>query len=177
MKEVAERVERKLQKSRGVNDKTQDFTILTPEELLEDFRTILNIITGFLLGVATVSLIVGGIGIANTMYASVLERTKEIGIMKSVGAKNKDILMIFLFESALLGLVGGIIGIVLGFGISKGIEYIAIEFLATTLLQAAAPLYVIIFLLTFAFLSGAVFGALPAMRASKLNPVDALRYE
>ena len=105
--EVAERVESKLKKSRGVTEKNQDFNIFTPDELLKSFQNILAIITSFLGGVAAISLLVGAIGIANTMYTSVLERTKEIGIMKAVGAKNSDVMWIFLIESGLLGLVNG----------------------------------------------------------------------
>ncbi|MCH7567805.1 MAG: ABC transporter permease [Nanoarchaeota archaeon] len=175
--EVADRIKRKLLKSRDLTEKTRDFSILTPEEVLETFRIVLNIITAFLLGVAGISLLVGGIGIVNTMYTSVLERTKEIGIMKAVGARNSDIFLIFLIESGLLGLVGGVIGVILGFGISKGIEFIAINQLGTTLLQAAFPFYLVAGSLLFAFVIGALSGALPALQASKLNPVDALRYE
>ncbi len=175
--EVADRVEKKLRKERGVTEKTQDFDISTPEELLESFGIILNIITIFLAGVAAISLFVGGIGIANTMYTSVLERTREIGIMKAIGAQNKDILIIFLIESGLLGLVGGGIGILLGYGTSKTIEYIAVTSLKTNLLQAATPAYLIFICLAFGFLIGALSGTLPALHASKTNVVDALRYE
>ena len=174
---IAERTERKLRRFRNVDEKNQDFTILTPEELLESFAIILNIITGFLLSIATISLIVGGIGIANTMYTSVLERTREIGIMKAVGARNKDVMFIFLIESGLLGLVGGLIGILLGMGIGRGIEYIAVNQLGTTLLQVEFPGYLILGCLAFSFLIGAVSGTLPAWKASKTNVVDALRYE
>ncbi|MCH7902390.1 FtsX-like permease family protein [archaeon] len=176
MKEVAERVEKKLKKSRDVNDKTQDFTILTPEELLESFGTVLNIITGFLIGVATISLIVGGIGIANTMYASVLERMKEIGIMKSVGARNKDILSIFIIESGILGAIGGILGVTLGFLISSAGGKIAAQ-AGFSFLKPSFPLWLTAGSILFAFIIGAVSGSLPAYRASKLKPVDALRYE
>src|SRR3989344_4736655 len=92
--EVADRTERRLMKSRNVNEKTQDFTILTPEELLGAFGNVLDIITVFLFGIAAISLLVGGINIANTMFTSVIERTKEIGIMKAIGAKNSDIILI-----------------------------------------------------------------------------------
>ena len=175
--EVSERVQRKLLNSRGLDEETRDFFILTPEELLETFGTVLNIITIFLVGVAGISLLVGGIGIANTMYTSVLERTKEIGVMKAIGAKNSDIIYIFVIEAGLLGLIGGIIGIAFGFGISKFIEFIAIKQLGTTLLRATTPFYLFIGCLAFAFFVGAISGMLPALRASKISPVEALRYE
>lgn len=175
--EVADRIERRLFKSRDVDEKTRDFSILTPEAVLETFGVVLNIITAFLLGVAGISLLVGGIGIANTMYASVLERTREIGVMKAIGAKNSDILSIFVVESGLLGLIGGIIGVIFGFGVVKGIEFIAVNQLGTTLLRAATPFYLFAGCLAFAFLSGAISGALPAYRASKTSPVEALRHE
>jgi len=175
--EIVEKVEKKLRKSRGVTEKTQDFDIFTPDELLESFENILAIITSFLGGVAAISLLVGAIGIANTMYTSVLERTKEIGIMKAIGAKNSDIMWIFLIESGLLGLVGAGIGIGLGYAIGKTIEYIAITQLNTTLLQIATPFWLIGGCLSFGFLIGAISGTLPAIQASKTNVVDALRYE
>ncbi|MBS3091829.1 ABC transporter permease [Candidatus Pacearchaeota archaeon] len=177
VKAVAEVVEKKLRKFRNVDEKNQDFTILTPEEILAIFGTVLGIITAFLGAIAAISLLVGAIGITNTMYTSVLERTKEIGIMKAVGVKNKDILFIFLIESGLIGLVGGVIGVGLGYSVSKTIELIATQSLGTNLLQAAAPLYLILGCLAFAFLIGSASGTWPAWRASKIKVVDALRYE
>jgi len=109
IREVAARVEKRLMSFRGVNEKTKDFIILTPEELLGAFGIILDVITYFLLGIAAISLLVGGIGIANTMYTSVLERTKEIGVMKAIGAKNRDVLLIFLIESGYIGAVGDLL--------------------------------------------------------------------
>jgi len=97
--------------------------------------------------------------------------------MKAVGARNSDIMWIFLIESGLLGLVGALIGVGLGYGVSKTVEYIAINQLNTTLLQAAAPFYLVFGCLLFGFLIGAVSGTLPAIQASKTNVVDALRYE
>ena len=175
--EVSDRIEKKLRTFRDVDEKTQDFTIIKPEELLESFGNVLNIITVFLAGVAAISLLVGGIGIANTMYTSVLERTSEIGVMKAIGARNKDVFYIFLIESGLLGLVGGILGVGLGYSISKGIEYLAVTNLNTDLLQAAAPFYLVFGSLAFGFLIGAISGTLPAIHASKTNVVDALRHE
>ena len=174
---VAEDVGKKLRKSRGVTEKTQDFSISTPEELLKSFGTILNIITAFLSGIAAISLLVGGIGIMNTMYTSVVERTREIGVMKAIGARNKDIMLIFLIESGLLGLVGGILGVLLGMGAGKLVEFIALKSLGTDLLRVAFPAYLIIGCLGFAFLIGAVSGTFPAWKASKTNVIEALRYE
>ena len=162
---------------RDVDEKTIDFSILTPEELLRSFGTILNIITAFLLGVAGISLLVGAIGIANTMYTSVLERTKEIGVMKAIGAKNSDILYIFMIESGILGVIGGAMGILVGIGVGKIIDYIAVNQLQTNLLKVATPWYLIVGCLLFAFIIGSLSGLMPAKQASKLKPADTLRYE
>jgi len=177
IKEVAQKVEDKLKKFRDVDDKTIDFTISTPEELLQSFGTILTVITAFLLSVAGISLIVGAIGIANTMYTSVLERTQEIGVMKAIGAKNSDILLIFVIESGLIGMVGGIMGVILGIIVSKIVEFIAIYQIGTNLLKAAIPIYLVVGCILFAFVIGAFSGFLPARQASKIKVVDALRYE
>ena len=177
IKEIAEKTKKKLLNSRDLTEKTIDFIVLTPEELLASFSSVLSIITGFLLGIAAISLLVGGIGIANTMYTSVLERTKEIGVMKSIGARNSDILLIFLLESGFLGLIGGIAGVTLGILVAKSIEFIAVNQLGTNLLHAAMPFSLIGGCLLFALVIGAVSGALPAYRASRIIPVDALRYE
>lgn len=177
LSEVAKKVEKKLRGARGVTEDTQDFEILTPEELLASFGAILSIITGFLLSVAAISLIVGSIGIANTMYTSILERTREIGVMKAIGAKNKDILFIFLIEAGLLGLMGGILGIAVGLGVGKIIEVIAVQQLGTTLLKIGAPWYLFAGCLAFSFLIGIISGLIPAWQASKTKVVDALRYE
>jgi putative ABC transport system permease protein len=160
-----------------VTDKTIDFTILTPEELLATFGIILNIITAFLAGIAAISLLVGSIGIANTMYTSVLERTKEIGTMKAIGARNSDIMLIFLIEAGLLGAIGGVMGILLGMGISKLIEFIVLNILGSNLLKVQFNIYLIVGSFAFSFLIGAFSGLFPARQASRLNPVDALRYE
>ena len=139
--------------------------------------TVLNIITAFLLGVAGISLLVGSIGIANTMYTSVLERTKEIGVMKAIGAKNSDVLYIFVIESGILGLVGGAIGIFFGIGVGKIIEYIAVNQLGINLLKVVFPWYLIVGCLLFAFVIGSLSGLLPARQGSKLKPADTLRHE
>jgi len=175
--DITEEVRRKIRDDRNLKEGEEDFTVQTPDQSLEGINTILSIINYIVIGIAALSLIVGGVGITNTMYTSVLERTKEIGVMKSIGAQNKDILMIFLIESGLLGLVGGIIGVILGFGIGKLIEFIVASLLGTNLLRVSAPIYLIIGCLAFAFLTGVIAGTIPAWRAAKTNVVDALRYE
>ena len=174
---VSSEIERKLLRDRNEKLGEETFTVETPLQSLSAVTTILGIINLIVISIAAISLFVGGIGIANTMYTSVLERTNEIGIMKAIGAKNKDIFYIFLIESGLLGLIGAVMGVGLGYGVSKGIEYIAVNQLSTDLLQAAAPPYLIIGCLLFGFLIGTVSGTLPAIGASKTNVVDALRYE
>jgi len=136
----------------------------------------LSIVQFILAGIAAISLAVGGIGIMNTMYTSVLERTKEIGAMKAIGASQKHILIIFIFESGLIGLVGGLIGAILGtffaFSVSGIASLLGFDYLKITILWS-----VILFALLFAFILGMVSGLWPAYKASKLNPVEALRYE
>jgi len=177
IKQIASKVEKKLASSRGLKTDNTDFVILTPEELLTSFGNILSIVTAFLAGIAGISLLVGATNIANTMFTSVLERTKEIGVMKAIGAKNSDIMIIFLIESGLLGLIGGVIGVLLGMGIGKSIEYYAVTYLGTNLLRVSSPTYLIMGCLLFGFLIGSFSGAIPSYRASRTNPVDALRYE
>ncbi len=177
IKRAGEKIEKKLFSLRDVDEETRDFTIQTPEELLNSFSGVLDIVTGFLLAVAGISLLVGGIGIANTMYTSVLERTKEIGVMKAIGARNRDISSIFILEAGFLGMVGGSLGVLLGWIIAEGIEFIAVKQFGTTLLQTQTPLILFIGCLGFAFVSGMFFGALPAIRAGKMRGVDSLRHE
>ena len=133
------------------------------------------VIQGVLVGIASIALIVGGIGIMNTMYTSVLERTKEIGVMKAVGATNKRILTLFLIESGFLGFFGGVIGVTLGLGISKLVEAIAFAQFGESLIKADVSLTLLLGALFFSFAVGAMSGVLPARQASKLKPVEALR--
>jgi len=175
--DVGKEIERKLRRSRGEKEDQETFRVSTAEQILEAFGNIFGIVQGVLVGIAAISLVVGGIGIMNTMYTSVLERTKEIGTMKAIGAKNSHILLLFLIESGLLGLVGGAIGAIIGIGFAKGGEYIGRTALGTDLLQAAIDPSLLLGALAFSFVVGSLAGLLPAYQASKLKPVDALRYE
>ena len=175
--DVAEDIERKLRKSRGEEEDQETFNVQTSEQLMETFETIFGVVQAVLVGIAAISLLVGGVGIMNTMYTSVLERTKEIGTMKAIGAKNSQVLLLFLFESGLLGLVGGAIGVGLGIGIAKGAEIIAAQALGSDLFKASMNPLIIVGALVFSFVVGSLSGILPARQASSLKPVDALRYE
>jgi len=173
--ELAETVKKKLRTYRDEKEGEEKFDVQTSEQLMESYGTILDIVQWVLVGIAAISLLVGSVGIMNTMYAAILERMNEIGVMKSIGAKNSDILFIFLFESGLLGLVGGIIGVLIGIGLSKSVEFIAVNFGGFDLLKASLSLYLIFGALLFSFVIGIISGTVPAWQASKLKPVDALK--
>ena len=170
-------VERDLRKHRNVNEGEEDFQVETFEQYLSSFLVIFAVVQAVIVGIAGISLVVGGIGIMNTMYTSVVERTRDIGVMKAIGARNEDIRNLFLIESGMLGLVGGTIGVLLGVAFGKSVEFIGYNILKTPLLNASIPAWLIIGSLLFAFTLGAAAGTLPAMQASKMNPVDALREE
>lgn len=125
--------------------------------------------------IAAIALVVAGIGIANTMLMSIMERTREIGIMKAVGATDMNVLEVFLIESALLGLIGGIVGCALGMGISNVLSRISV--LEGMQMKTAITPELLSAGLGFSVIVGVVSGLWPAMRAAKLNPIDALRYE
>ncbi|MBI5392028.1 ABC transporter permease [Candidatus Woesearchaeota archaeon] len=171
-------INKKVDVVRHVTPDTRDFTVISMKTIQERVSAILTGVTLFLGAIAAVSLLVGSVGIANTMFTSVLEKTKEIGIMKALGAKNADILTIFLMNSGLVGLVGGALGTTVGVGIAVLIPKLGVSFV-----QGGQPLntdissQLIIFTLVFSIVLGMVAGAVPAYRASKLKPVDALRFE
>lgn len=148
-----------------------DFTILSQEDFIEVFGDIMRILTIVLGAIAAISLVVGGIGIMNIMLVSVTERTREIGIRKAVGAKRRDIMLQFLIEAIVLSLVGGAVGIALGFIGSQVIAGIA-EGLNPKVTPGAVLLAT-----GFSAAVGLFFGLYPATRAARLNPIDALRYE
>ncbi len=172
---ASESIAKNLRSSRNVKERKEDFTIQTPGDVLDTFNTVIGGVTWVLVGIAGISLIVGGIGIMNTMYTSVLERTREIGIMKAVGARNSDILAIFIFESGLLGLVGGIIGVILGYLLSKAVVIAGSAALGPGILGADVGFSLVGGALLFSFLVGAIAGAFPAYEASRMPPVEALQ--
>lgn len=174
--EAAASVEKALRKSRNEKVGKEDFTVSTPEQLSQTVQSVFGVIQGFLIGIAAISLLVGGVGIMNSMYTSVVERTKDIGIMKAIGARNEHILILFLFESGMLGLIGGAAGIMIGLIMAYGVQVVAAQ-AGYGILKASVSIELIGGALLFSFIVGAVSGAFPARRAAQLNPVDALRYE
>ncbi len=174
--EVISKIESKLMTSRHVTQDDKDFTVTSSKKMQQTRAEMANSMNTFLLAIAAVSLIVGSVGIANTMFTSVLEKTKEIGIMKAIGARNNDILFIFIFNAAFIGLVGGIIGIFFGAILSSlvptlmGNTPLAESTITVSLNSIAIALFVSVAV-------GILAGIIPAYQASKLKPVDALRYE
>ena len=152
-----------------------DFTILSQQDFLNTARTITSVLTIFLGGIAAISLLVGGIGIMNIMLVSVTERTKEIGLRKALGARRMDILIQFLTELSVLSLLGGLIGILLGWTISFAVGRIAAANNAE--INPAIGLDTVLLATLFSTAVGLFFGLYPANRAASLEPVEALRYE
>ena len=155
---------------RQMHGEQADFTVVVPEELLaqsQRTRRLFNIVMG---GIAGISLLVGGIGIMNIMLASVLERTREIGVRRALGATRRDILSQFLTEAVLISLLGGSTGVALGFAIAWGVAFFSDWRTVVTPMSIA---------LSFGFSAavGLLFGTYPAMNASRLDPIEALRYE
>jgi len=156
-------------------DEENDFDVFSQETFTEAASSITGVLTVFLGGIAAISLLVGGIGIMNIMLVSVIERTKEIGLRKAVGAREKDILLQFLVESLIIGLVGGLIGVLLGWAISSAISNVAM--MSGTVMNAEMSMDSILLSVIFSISVGLVFGIYPARRAAKLEPVEALRSE
>ena len=173
---LADKIEDKLRKYKGQEEGKEDFFVMSFQDAFEIFGSVINVLNGVLILIAFVSLVIAAVNIMNTMYTAVIERTQEIGVMKSIGAKNIDILTIFIIESGLLGTVGGIVGIIFGYIIAKAGGAIAAS-AGYSFLKPIFPWYLIIGCIFFAFFVGAISGLLPAYQASRLKPVDALRYE
>jgi len=174
--EAAEDIRANLRNERGLEEGEEDFQVRTADDIIRSFNNQLSIIRTVLLGIGGISLLVGGIGITNTMYTSVTERTREIGVMKAVGATKKQILGLFMIESGMVGMIGGILGATVGIAIS----YIAAYAIQQTVSIPFTPFVSIELILGsvfFSFIVGMISGVLPARKASKKQPVEALRFE
>ena len=175
---VTDDINQKLMMSRHVNPRTKDFTVIPFASIQEQIGSITLAITIFLGSIAAISLLVGAVGIANTMFMSVMERTRQIGLLKALGATDNEVMKLFLIESGLFGVVGGVIGITVGILISVLISAIGSQMIGpggdmTTVI----PPSLIIFALAFSIITGVLSGVMPARNAAKMNPVDALRIE
>ena len=158
---------RKIRKLRPTEN--DDFSVNTMDTLLNAYNNIMGVIVIIGLVITGISLFVGGIGVMNIMFVSVTERTREIGIRKAIGAKKRSILTQFLFESSAICMVGGMIGVILSFGIAAVMN--------AFVLPATVSFPIVLFALLISILTGVISGFIPAFRASRLNPIEALRYE
>jgi putative ABC transport system permease protein len=176
LERISKDIERNLRKERNQEEGKEDFYVQSFDDMIESYSTALNIVIGFIILIALISVFVSAVNTANTMITSVLERVKEIGVMKSIGAQNSEIFKIFLFESAFLGFVAGCLGVFFGWLLS----FVGGEILSNLgygFLQPYFSHWLFLGCIIFATLTGAISGAFPAIKASKVNPVDALRYE
>ncbi len=162
-----------LRAKRGLaSDAADPFEFITAEKMKSQFNQVLNSVTMVAAGVVGISLLVGGIGVMNIMLVSVTERTREIGIVKALGATPQVILLQFLLEAVLLSLFGGLLGLLLGYGVAA-----LLGALIPGLSDAVVPLWAVLLSLGFTTFIGVVFGLMPAVKAARLAPIDALRYE
>ena len=174
---VKSRITFTLRQDHGITDPNKDdFIIQTQADILSILGSITSILTLFLAAIASISLVVGGIGIMNIMLVAVTERTREIGLRKAVGATNRDILQQVLIESVLLTVVGGAVGIAIGAAI-VGILYLILTNFFSIGWVFAFPLSAVFLSLIVSGISGIIFGIYPALQAARKNPIDALRYE
>jgi putative ABC transport system permease protein len=182
IEDVMASIEKKLLLSRHVTEDKMDFTVSSSQAMLDTVSSMLDTVSLFLAGIAAISLLVGAIGIANTMFMSIMERTRQIGILKALGTTNFEVMKLFLAESAIIGLMGGIFGVLTGFVASLLISNIAGQVLgggggAMSSFSAIITPELVLFALGFSMLIGLISGIIPARRASKLQPTAALRYE
>ena len=167
--EAAAEIEDIMLSSHRVNEDNKDFSLVTAAYIDSQVSQTTSLLSLFLGAIAGISLAVGGIGIANTMFMSILERRREIGLLKAVGMTENGILGLFVLESSLIGIGGGVIGIVLG--------AVLLRIVALLSFPSALPAYVVAIALVFSAAVGVISGFIPARQAAKLDPVEALRYE
>ncbi len=167
--EVADEITNALLRTRKVKADNKNFSVITSSYINQQVGNITAALSLFLGGIAAISLLVGSIGIANTMFMSVMERTREIGVMKALGATQWMIMGIFLVESGIIGVVGGMLGLALSIGVSNVISYFGIPSSVTWWVALGA--------VAFSFIVGVLAGYIPARNAAKLDAVEALRYE
>jgi putative ABC transport system permease protein len=178
--DTASELDRRLSIERHVTNQTKDFTVTAAQTIQQTISSVTSSISLFLAGIAAISLLVGAIGIANTMFMTVLERTRQIGVLKALGATSREITLLFLIESAILGITGGIIGLAISFAVAATISQINLGFPTAGARGGGAFLItpdLAIFALLFSAIIGMVAGYIPARQASRLKPVEALRYE
>ena len=178
VEKVGKDVEEKIRKLHKQTEGEETFTVFTPKFFQDQIKNILAGFTFFLTLLGVISLFIGGIGIMNIMYVSVMERTREIGIMKAVGADSKTVMILFLLEAGIFGLVGGLIGDMFGVLMTIGLSSVLGQFGGTgSMFAPYISLEILLLGLLFGFLVGIAAGYFPSRRAAKMNPVDALRYE
>jgi len=171
--EVKDRIRWVLRQEHGLKPgEPDDFRVQTAEQLTESFNTVFNTITAVSAGIVGISLLVGGIGIMNIMLVSVTERTREIGILKALGATRQDILLQFLIEALTLTMIGGLLGVAIGYGLGALVSAMLPGFPA-----AHVPLWAVLLSFGFSAAVGVIFGIVPAAKAAQLDPIEALRYE
>ncbi|MEM0438002.1 MAG: ABC transporter permease [Candidatus Micrarchaeia archaeon] len=167
--EVRKEIEDVLLQSHRLSVDEKDFTVLDARAVGEQVDSVIGVLTLFLGAVALIALAVGTIGVSNTMFMAVMERTHEIGVLKAIGATNRDIMLTFIIEAGIIGLVGGILGILFGTLFSLSLGYFGIKTMVTIELIVGSSL--------FAFAVGVVAGIIPAKNASEIPAIEALRYE
>jgi putative ABC transport system permease protein len=172
LRTALDQVEDVLRRQREVKyNEPNNFDLSTVDRLIQQFDGIFATVGIIAIAISSIGLLVGGIGVMNIMLVSVTERTKEIGVRKAIGARGKDIVRQFLFEAMTLTFLGGILGVVMAVAAS----YIVMFFVPT--LPASIPMWAVITGLTVSVAIGLIFGVWPARRASRLDPIEALRYE
>jgi putative ABC transport system permease protein len=180
--EITNITEERLLLSRHETENTRDFTITSAQQIQTTISSVMGTLNLFLTGIAAISLLVGAIGIANTMFMSVMERTRQIGTLKALGSTNFEIMKLFLLESAMIGFMGGLIGVFLGFIAAGTISELGVRLTGIGGRGGGSSIAVItpdlvLFSIGFSVFIGAISGLIPARRAASLQPIEALRYE